>query len=128
MCAGVLWGKHDGDGKQLAAWQSMVSGFSAACLGPTVTNPFDVIKARLVPMPALRLTRAHHRAQHIWCFGFKTSPLRTFAHHRAALAAPCVLRLTWGMRLLPGARVEKTMRLIGAPGYSPAVAVSNIST
>ena len=42
----MLWGKHDGDGKQLAAWQSMVSGFSAACLGPTVTNPFDVIKAR----------------------------------------------------------------------------------
>ncbi len=47
--AGVLWGKHDGDGKQLAAWQSMVSGFSAACLGPTVTNPFDVIKVRRSP-------------------------------------------------------------------------------
>jgi len=51
----VLWGKHDGDGKQLAAWQSMVSGFSAACLGPTVTNPFDVIKARLVGMASGRL-------------------------------------------------------------------------
>lgn len=42
----VMWcaGKHDGDGKQLAAWQSMVSGGAAAILGPTVTNPFDVVK------------------------------------------------------------------------------------
>lgn len=40
-------GKHDGDGKQLAAWQSMVSGGSAAILGPTMTNPFDVIKVRM---------------------------------------------------------------------------------
>mmetsp|Transcript_14801 Transcript_14801/g.44715 ORF Transcript_14801/g.44715 Transcript_14801/m.44715 type:complete len:315 (+) Transcript_14801:85-1029(+) len=45
---GVLWGKTDGDGKRLAAWQSMVSGGSAAILGPTVTNPFDVIKTRMM--------------------------------------------------------------------------------
>lgn len=45
---GVLWGKHDGDGKQLQAWQSMASGFSAALLGPTVTNPFDVVKTRMM--------------------------------------------------------------------------------
>ena len=49
--AGVLWGKHDGDGKQLQAWQSMISGFSAAILGPTVTNPFDVIKVRPLVKP-----------------------------------------------------------------------------
>lgn len=44
--AACFWraGKHDGDGKQLAAWQSMVSGGAAAILGPTVTNPFDVVK------------------------------------------------------------------------------------
>jgi Mitochondrial carrier protein len=47
----LLWraGKHDGDGKQLAAWQSMVSGGAAAILGPTVTNPFDVVKVRALP-------------------------------------------------------------------------------
>ena len=44
---GVLWGKHEGDGKQLTPGQSMASGFSAACLGPTVTNPFDVVKVGL---------------------------------------------------------------------------------
>ena len=53
LSPGVLWSKHDGDVKQLAAWQSMVSGFTAACLGPIVTNPFDVIKVRL----ALNATR-----------------------------------------------------------------------
>ena len=44
----VLWGKHEGDGRVLLPWQSMVSGFTAACLGPMVTNPFDVAKTRLM--------------------------------------------------------------------------------
>ena len=44
----VLWGKHEGDGRVLLPWQSMVSGFSAAFLGPLVTNPFDVAKTRLM--------------------------------------------------------------------------------
>ena len=42
----VLWGKHEGDGSVLSPHQSMISGFAAACLGPTVTNPMDVIKVR----------------------------------------------------------------------------------
>ena len=32
---------------QLTPLQSMGSGFSAACLGPVCTGPFDVIKASL---------------------------------------------------------------------------------
>ncbi len=44
----MLWGKHEGDGKQLTPYQSMASGFSAACLGPVATGPFDVIKTRLM--------------------------------------------------------------------------------
>ena len=44
----VLWRKHEGDGRVLLPWQSMISGFSAACLGPLVTNPFDVAKTRLM--------------------------------------------------------------------------------
>lgn len=56
--AGVLWGKHDGDGKQLLAWQSMASGFSAALLGPTVTNPFDVVK--VCQYPHFRSSRTDH--------------------------------------------------------------------
>ncbi|KAF5835651.1 mitochondrial substrate carrier protein [Dunaliella salina] len=44
----LLWGKHEGDGKQLTPVQSMISGFSAAFLGPVATGPFDVIKTRLM--------------------------------------------------------------------------------
>lgn len=44
----VLWGKHEGDGRTLHPLQSMLSGFSAACLGPVATGPFDVIKTRLM--------------------------------------------------------------------------------
>lgn len=43
----LFWGKHEGDGMQLAPLQSMASGFSAACIGPVVTGPFDVCKTRL---------------------------------------------------------------------------------
>ncbi|WIA13872.1 hypothetical protein OEZ85_002444 [Tetradesmus obliquus] len=43
-----LWGKHEGDGKQLTAAQSMASGFSAAFLGPVATGPMDVIKTRMM--------------------------------------------------------------------------------
>lgn len=41
---GLFFGKEEGDGRVLAPWQSMLSGFSAACLGPVATGPFDVIK------------------------------------------------------------------------------------
>ena len=34
----------EGDGKQLTPGQSMMSGFSAACIGPVATGPFDVVK------------------------------------------------------------------------------------
>lgn len=40
----IYWGKEEGDGGQLTMVQSMTSGFSAACLGPVATGPFDVIK------------------------------------------------------------------------------------
>lgn len=43
-----LWGKHEGDGQQLSAAQSMISGFTAAFLGPVATGPMDVIKTRLM--------------------------------------------------------------------------------
>ena len=45
---GILWNKHDNDGKVLLPWQSMISGFTAALLGPTATGPFDVVKTRLM--------------------------------------------------------------------------------
>ncbi len=43
---GLFFGKEEGDGRVLLPWQSMLSGFSAACLGPIATGPFDVIKVR----------------------------------------------------------------------------------
>jgi solute carrier family 25 (mitochondrial citrate transporter), member 1 len=44
----IYWGKEEGDGKKLTPIQSMISGFSAACLGPVATGPFDVAKTRLM--------------------------------------------------------------------------------
>ena len=44
----IYWDKHEGDAKKLSPVQSMVSGFSAACLGPCATGPFDVVKTRLM--------------------------------------------------------------------------------
>lgn len=43
-----LWGKHEGDGVVLLPYQSMISGFSAALIGPVATGPFDVVKTRLM--------------------------------------------------------------------------------
>lgn len=44
----VLWNKHEGDGKVLQPWQSMISGFLAGMAGPIGTGPFDVVKTRLM--------------------------------------------------------------------------------
>ena len=51
---GLFFGKEEGDGRTLAPWQSMVSGFSAACLGPVATGPFDVIKVQRPFLPGVR--------------------------------------------------------------------------
>ena len=45
---GLLWKKHDGDGRVLLPWQSMISGFLAGTAGPICTGPFDVVKTRLM--------------------------------------------------------------------------------
>lgn len=45
---GLLWSKHEGDGKVLLPWQSMISGFLAGTAGPVCTGPFDVVKTRLM--------------------------------------------------------------------------------
>nr|GMD31759.1 mitochondrial succinate-fumarate transporter 1 [Ipomoea batatas]GMD44939.1 mitochondrial succinate-fumarate transporter 1 [Ipomoea batatas]GME08857.1 mitochondrial succinate-fumarate transporter 1 [Ipomoea batatas]GME18455.1 mitochondrial succinate-fumarate transporter 1 [Ipomoea batatas] len=44
----VLWKKHEGDGRVLQPWQSMISGFLAGTAGPICTGPFDVVKTRLM--------------------------------------------------------------------------------
>ncbi|KAF7816327.1 mitochondrial succinate-fumarate transporter 1 [Senna tora] len=44
----ILWKKHEGDGKMLQPWQSMISGFLAGTVGPICTGPFDVVKTRLM--------------------------------------------------------------------------------
>ncbi|KAK9048128.1 hypothetical protein SSX86_018121 [Deinandra increscens subsp. villosa] len=44
----LLWRKHEGDGKILQPWESMISGFLAGTVGPFCTGPFDVIKTRLM--------------------------------------------------------------------------------
>lgn len=64
-------GKLDGDSVQLAAWQSMISGGTAAILGPTVTNPFDVIK---VP-PSSVLTDSGNAQQHSFLYRYHLRPV-----------------------------------------------------
>lgn len=44
----LLWNKHEGDGRVLQPWQSMISGFLAGTAGPVCTGPFDVVKTRLM--------------------------------------------------------------------------------
>ncbi|KAF5197669.1 Mitochondrial succinate-fumarate transporter [Thalictrum thalictroides] len=44
----VLWKKHEGDGKILQPWQSMVSGFLAGTVSPIFTGSFDTVKTRLM--------------------------------------------------------------------------------
>ncbi|KAL1804631.1 hypothetical protein ACET3Z_027699 [Daucus carota] len=44
----ILWKKHEGDGRVLLPWQSMISGFLAGIAGPVCTGPFDVVKTRLM--------------------------------------------------------------------------------
>ncbi|KAL2494026.1 Mitochondrial succinate-fumarate transporter 1 [Forsythia ovata] len=45
---GLLWERHEGDGKLIQPWQSMISGFLAGTAGPVCTGPFDVVKTRLM--------------------------------------------------------------------------------
>ena len=52
----LFFGKEEGDGLQLQPWQSMLSGFSAALLGPIATGPFDVIKVQLSILVTISLT------------------------------------------------------------------------
>jgi len=47
LCDGLLWDKQEGDGKILTPAQSAASGFVAACIGPILNNPFDVVKTRM---------------------------------------------------------------------------------
>lgn len=52
-----VWGKREGDGTVLTPAQSMTSGFVAACIGPVLNNPFDVVKTRMM---AARGKGDHH--------------------------------------------------------------------
>jgi solute carrier family 25 citrate transporter 1 len=47
VCDGIFFDKHEGDGKVLSPVQSATSGFVAACIGPILNNPFDVVKTRM---------------------------------------------------------------------------------
>ncbi|KAL4856745.1 Isocitrate lyase [Chlorella vulgaris] len=47
VCDGLFYGKYEGDGKLLSPAQSAASGFVAACIGPILNNPFDVVKTRM---------------------------------------------------------------------------------
>ena len=58
---------QEGDGRQLTLLQSMGSGFSAACLGPVATGPFDVIKVRLLGLARHCCTPGSHQLETLCC-------------------------------------------------------------
>lgn len=43
-----LWGKEQGDGKQLAVWKTLLNGILAGAVGPCLNCPVDVIKTRMM--------------------------------------------------------------------------------
>ncbi|KAI7730811.1 hypothetical protein M8C21_027742 [Ambrosia artemisiifolia] len=67
---GLFWSKHEGDGKVLQPWQSMISGFLAGIAGPVCTGPFDVVKTRLMAQArsggAFRYTGVFHAISTIY--------------------------------------------------------------
>lgn len=44
----ALWNKEQGDGKVLAAWQTLFNGLVAGAVGPCFNCPVDVIKTRMM--------------------------------------------------------------------------------
>jgi len=44
----ALWDKKQGDGKVLAAWQTLLNGLLAGAVGPCMNCPVDVIKTRMM--------------------------------------------------------------------------------
>ncbi|CAN6374463.1 unnamed protein product [Urochloa humidicola] len=57
MLDAVLWGKRDGDGKELHFTRSVASGYLATAVGPILTGPFDVVKSRLMAQGSDGVTR-----------------------------------------------------------------------
>ena len=43
-----LWGKKQGDGKQLEVWKTLLNGLLAGAVGPCFNAPVDVIKTRMM--------------------------------------------------------------------------------
>lgn len=43
-----LWGKTQGDGKQLEVWKTLLNGLLAGAVGPCFNAPVDVIKTRMM--------------------------------------------------------------------------------
>lgn len=43
-----LWGKENGDGKQLSPWKTLLNGTLAGAVGPCMNCPVDVIKTRMM--------------------------------------------------------------------------------
>lgn len=93
-CCRIYWGKLEGDGMQLTPVQSMTSGFSAACLGPCATGPFDVIKvccmtSNHIPEPIWITTFVSNLRQ---CGGYTESGTKADSDQTTAVHMKAMLR------------------------------------
>ena len=45
---------HNGDGKKLEVWKTLVNGLLAGAIGPCLNSPMDVVKTRLMAQETMR--------------------------------------------------------------------------
>lgn len=60
----ALWQKEQGDGKVLAAWQTLLSGLLAGAVGPCMNCPVDVIKTRMMAQDYTDPTKIKYQNWH----------------------------------------------------------------
>lgn len=96
----ALWGKEQGDGKVLAAWQTLLNGLLAGAVGPLMNAPVDVIKTRMMAQDYSNPNEVKYKN---W---FQAGKLIAQEEGAAALWKGIIPRLT---RLAPGQAITWTV-------------------
>mmetsp|Transcript_21169 Transcript_21169/g.46049 ORF Transcript_21169/g.46049 Transcript_21169/m.46049 type:complete len:368 (+) Transcript_21169:371-1474(+) len=96
----ALWGKVQGDGKQLAVWKTLLNGLLAGAVGPCLNAPMDVIKTRM-------MAQEHGKGEAVKYTGWlQTARLIVKEEGVGALWKGLIPRLT---RLAPGQAITWTV-------------------
>mmetsp|Transcript_13909 Transcript_13909/g.35196 ORF Transcript_13909/g.35196 Transcript_13909/m.35196 type:complete len:299 (+) Transcript_13909:1-897(+) len=96
----ALWDKEQGDGKVLAAWQTLLNGLLAGAVGPCMNCPVDVIKTRMMAQDYTDPSKIKYKNWH------QAARLIAAEEGVAALWKGLIPRLT---RLAPGQAITWTV-------------------